>query len=1188
MKKLLYKPLFTIGLVLFPLFGFAQTEIPVLKGEDIKFEKISTEQGLSNNSILCIIQDNKGFLWIGTSDGLNKFDGYSITNYYYNPDDPNSLSGNSIQAILEDDSGKLWIGTREGLNKFNPKTEKFTVFKYDPQDSESLSHNNVRSIFEDSSGTLWIGTWGGGLNKLVPPAPDSSRSDNEGSPPTFIHFQHSPQDPESLSDNWILTIFEDSSCRLWIGTNGGLNKFDRKTEKFTIYKNDPLNPESLSHNTVKSILEDNSGIIWIGTNKGGLNKFIPPATFIHYQHNPKNPGSLSDNNVRSIFEDSSGRLWIGTYTGGLNKFDPKTEKFTVYKNDPQDPESLSQNSVTPIIEDSSGILWIGTGGGLNKFDPKIKKITAYKHNPQDQESLSRNAVRSIIEDKSGIIWIGTVDGLNKLDRKTGNFTVYKNDPLDRESLSHNLVMSILEDKSGNLWIGTGNGLNKFDLKTEKLTVYPESFSRYYIISILGDKSGNIWIGTIGGLFKFNPKTEKFTVYKNDPKDPESLSHNVVISIFEDSSGNLWIGTEAGWLNKLDPKTEKFTGYKNDPNDPNSLSHNNVRSIFEDGSGTLWFGTGGGGLNKLVPNPVLSEVEGTGGGSGSDSEGTDRFTHYTTKDGLPNNTVYDLLEDDKGNIWISTGKGVSRFNPKTEEFKNYSILENLHQDDEFHGTTAYKSKSGEMFFGGINGFITFSPDSINSIKDNPFIPPVVITKFKLFNESVFPGEDSPLKYSISETNKIELTYSQNFFSFEFAALSYSNPGKNQYKYKMEGLDKDWVEAGTRRFAEYRDLKPGKYVFRVQGSNNDGIWNEEGTSIRIIINPPWWKTKFAYILYVIAIIFIIYAYIKFKEKKLQKDKKVLEEKVKERTAEVVRQKNAIQEKNKELTQQKEEIVAQRDEIESQKDIVTNQRDQLAEQKEAITQSIKYASRIQSALLPPDDFIRYIFTEYFILNKPRDIVSGDFYWVSLKNNKIIFAVADCTGHGVPGALMSTLGGVLLNDVVNKIEVLQANEILNELKEQVIIALRQSGQESETKVGMDIALCILNKENKELQFAGACNPLYLIRDSEVKEIKADSMPVGIGFEAGKSFTNHIIKIRKGDAIYLFSDGYPDQFGGPTGEKFKYTQFKKLLLNIQDKIMLDQKDILEHTIEDWMNNTDKYGNSYEQVDDILVMGIKF
>ena len=897
------KYLFYCMLILLSLSGNAQVKFSsIYKKNEIKFEHITVDHGLSNNSILCIIQDNKGFLWIGTSNGLNKFDGNSITNYYHNPDNPNSLSGNSIQVILEDKSGKLWIGTREGLNKFDPKTEKFSVYKNDPQDPESLSHNNVRSIFEDSSSTLWIGTWGGGLNKFIPPAPDSLGNDSEG-PDRFIHYEHSPLDPESLSDNWVLTIFEDSSGRLWIGTVGGLNKFDRKAEKFTIYKNDPMDTKSLSHGSVKSILEDNSGIIWIGTNKGGLNKFIPPATFIHYQHNPKNPGSLSDNNVRSIFEDSSGRLWIGTYTGGLNKFDPKTEKFTVYKNDPQDPESLSQNSVTPIIEDSSGILWIGTGGGggLNKFDPKIKKITTYKHDPQYPESLSHNAVRSILEDKSGIIWIGTLDGLNKFNRKTGKFTVYKNDPLDPESLSHNLVMSILEDKSDNLWIGTGNGLNKFDPKTEKFTVYPESFSRYYIISILEDKSGNIWIGAIGGLFKFNPKTEKFTVYKNDPKDPESLSHNIIISIFEDSSGNLWIGTEGGWLNKFIPPapdslgndsegSDRFIHYKHDPQDPNSLSHNTVRSIFEDSSGRLWFGTGGGGLNKLLPadrQGVPSESE----GSGSGSEGSDRFIHYTIKDGLPNNTVYELLEDDKGNIWISTGKGLSKFNPKTEKFTNYSLLEDLLQDDEFHGPAACKSKSGEMFFGGINGFITFFPDSISSIKDNSFIPPVVITEFKLFNKSVLPGGDSPLKKSITYTKEIKLNYKQNFLSFEFAALNFTNPEKNQYKYRMIGLDADTVYAGIRRFADYPEIRPGEYTFWVTGSNNDGIWNEEGTSIRIIIHPPLWKTNIAYALYIITVILGLYALIKIRERKLQRDKNVLGTKVKERTAE-------LEEKNKEL--------------------------------------------------------------------------------------------------------------------------------------------------------------------------------------------------------------------------------------------------------------------------------------------------
>jgi ligand-binding sensor domain-containing protein/serine phosphatase RsbU (regulator of sigma subunit) len=1220
-KKLLVLSILTVCPLLFDISGYTQVNNPELKKEDIRFAKISTEQGLSNASVSCVIQDNKGFLWIGTSDGLNKFDGYNIIRYHYIPDNPNSISGNGIHAILEDHEGKLWIGTRAGLNKFDPQTEKFTLYEYDPKDPQSLSHNNVMSIFEDRSGTLWVGTWGGGLSKLVTPASDSPEGKNGRYSPAFIHFTHDPTDTGSLSGNFITSIAEDSNGILWIGTSGGgLNKMipavseiaedplpgnpetkpgsrGKSHPTFIHYMNSPGDPESLSDNIVQSIFEDHSGILWVGTNNG-LNRFnAETEKFTIY--NIKSPENLSHNNIRAIFEDSRGTLWVGTWGGGLNRLvlpdryfsggrcENSSPVFIHFKHDPQNSASLSGNSVTSIIEDRSGILWIGTGdgGGLNKFDPKIKTITAYKHDPLDPESLSHNAVRSIIEDKSGIIWIGTGrdGGLNKFNPATGKFSVYKNDPADEESLSENHVMSLLEVKPGKLWVGTGNGLNEFDVKTGKFKLYPESLSGYYIISLLGDKSGNIWIGAApAGLCKFNPETEELTIYKNDPKDPYSLSHNIVISLFEDRKGMIWIGTESGWLNKFDPGTGEFIGYRHDPDDPNSISHNTVISIFEDRSGTLWFGTGGGGLNKLVRATTDPDT------SNDNNVASVKFTRYTTEDGLPNNTIYGLLEDDEGNIWISTGIGISRFNPVTEEFKNYSILENLLQDDEFHGPTVLKCISGEMYFGGINGFVKFSPGVINTIKDNSFIPPVVITKFSLFNKSVSTGENSPLEYAISETGKIELKYNQNFLSFEFSALSYTDPERNQYKYKMEGLDKDWVYSGTRRFAEYRNVKPGKYVFRVQGSNNDGKWNEKGTSLAIIISPPWWKTKLAFVFYILAFISVIYGYIKFRERKLKKDKKILEKKVRERTEEIVKQKNEIQWKNEELTRRNEEIETQRDEIERQRDLVADQRDQLVKQKVSITKSIEYASQIQNALLPPEDFVKHIFTKYFILFKPRDIVGGDFYWMNLKNNKIIFAVADCTGHGVPGALMSMLGGVLLNEVVDKIIILRANEILNELKEQIIKVLHQSGQADEAKTGMDISLCILNTENNELQFSGAFNPLYLIRNSELMEIKADMMPVGLHFKAGESFTNHTIHIQRGDTIYLFSDGYPDQFGGPDGKKFNYLQFKKLLLSIQDNIMTDQKNILEYTLESWMGNNDKNGNSYSQIDDILVMGIRF
>ncbi|MCK4346550.1 MAG: hypothetical protein KAX05_14800, partial [Bacteroidales bacterium] len=723
---------------------------------------------------------------------------------------------------------------------------------------------------------------------------------------------------------------EDNSGKLLIGTREGLNKFDPKTDEFTVYINDPQDPESLSHNNVRSIIEDSSGTLWIGTWQGGVNKFNPKTEkFTVYKNDPQDPESLSANGILSILEDKSGRLWIGTYAGGLNKFNRKTEKFTVYKNNPDDPNSLSGNIIQAILEDNSGKLWIGTREGLNKFDPKTDEFTVYINDQQDPESLSSNWVNSIFEDKPGNLWIGTRNGLNKLvpredEGSPPTFIHYQHNPQDPESLSSNWVNSIIEDSSGTLWTSRW-GLNKFDPKTEKFTVYPESLSNHHIITILEDKSGNIWISVGGsGLFKLNPKTEKLTIYEHNPQDSNSLSHNIVISIFEDSSGKLWIGTEAGWLNKLDPKTGKFTGYKHDPQDPESLSHNTVISIFEDSSGRLWFGTGGGGLNKFIP---------------IDNEGPDRFIHYTTKDGLPDNTIHDLLEDDKGNIWISTGKGLSKFTPPKSPlkggiqrgvFKNYSI-EDLLQDIEFHGPTACKSKTGRMFFGGIKGFVGFFPDSI---KDNSFIPPIVITKFKLFNESVFPGEDSPLKYSISATKEIELPYNQNFPSFEFAALNYSNPENNQYKYRMIGVDSDTVYAGTKRFAEYTDMRPGDYTFWVTGSNNDGLWNEEGTSIRIIIHPPWWKTKLAYALYIIAIILGIYAFIKFRERKLRKDKKVLEGKVKERTAEIAQ-------KNVKLEQQKDEILTANEELNVQKEELQSTLENLKRTQSQLVESEKMAA-------------------------------------------------------------------------------------------------------------------------------------------------------------------------------------------------------------------------------------------------------
>jgi two-component sensor histidine kinase/ligand-binding sensor domain-containing protein len=794
-------------------------------------------------------------MWFGTQDGLNKYDGYNFTVYKYEELDVQSLSDNFITTIYEDKSGAIWVGTDQGgLNKFNRETDQFTPYKYEPDNPNSLSSNRILSIYEDKSGILWVGTDQGGLNKF--------NQETE----QFTRYTYNPNNLNSIGNNTVLSIYEDKMGTLWIGTDGGgLNKFNRETEQFTRYTHNPDDRNSLSNNTVLSIYEDQSGRLWIGTNSGGLNKFERESgKFTHYIHEPDNPNSLSDNNVSSIVEDRFGNLWLATsswygnsYGTALNKFEPETGKFTHYAHNQANPTSLSDNLVASIWRDNSEILWIGTGfSGINQLDQKERKFTHYKRNPIDPHSLIDNHISSIYEDINSTLWIGTFNrGLDKLDRETGKFTHYRHESDNPSSLSSDNVWSVYEDQSAVLWIGTlSGGLNIFDRDTGKFTHYkhdsdnPYSLSDDTVWSIYEDQSSTIWIGTFnGGLNKFDRETERFTHYKHDPVNPNSLSNNNVFSIYEDQSGRLWIGTYGGGINKFERETEQFTPYKHDPNNPNSLNFDRINAIYEYPAGTLWIGTYGGGLDKF-------------------DIATETFTHYTEKDGLPNNSVVGILGDDEGNLWLSTGKGLSKFNPKTETFRNYDVSDGL-QGNEFDGVKAhFKSKTGEMFFGGLNGFNAFYPDQV---KDNPHIPPVVITDFKKFNESV------KLDKAISETKELKLSYKDRFFGFEFAALDYTNPQKNQYAYKLEGFDKDWISSGTRRYASYTNLDGGTYTFRVKGSNNDGVWNEEGTSIKIIITPPPWKTWWAYTLYVVALVSAVLGYVRWRTRAQEKENALLRE-------------------------------------------------------------------------------------------------------------------------------------------------------------------------------------------------------------------------------------------------------------------------------------------------------------------------
>jgi signal transduction histidine kinase/ligand-binding sensor domain-containing protein len=804
------------------------------------------DQGLSNNIVWSILQDSRGFMWFGTIDGLNRYDGYEAKVYRNDPDDPNSLSTNPLRVVHEDRAGNLWIGTSGGgLNRFDRETEQFTRYQHDPDDPNTLSGNDVRSIYEDQTGALWIGTTAG-LNRLNLSEIEGSDPEMEnGQAPRFTRFKHDPDDPQSLSHDFVQSVIQDRDGLLWIGSwGGGLDRLDPQTGQFNHYRHDPNNPTSLSNNFVWVVFKDEMGTLWVGTN-AGLNKLDRESEaegqvrFVRFQYDPNDPSSLSEDTIRSVYEDQAGNLWVGTFEGGLNWLDRAAGTFVRYQHNPTDPSSLSDNDVISIQEDQAGTLWIGTaGGGVNIVDANRKPFAHFHHNPGAPHSLSSNAVRAIHEDRSGVLWIGTEGGgLNQFDRDRGTFVHYRHDPDNPHSLSDNFVWSIAEDPGGVLWIGTeAGGLNRLDPKSAsqlgaaQFDHYrhdpsdPSSLGGDSIRSILADQSGDVWLGTRGnGLDRFDPETETSTHYLHDPNDPDSLSNNAVRVLYQDSGGNLWIGTIGGGLDRFDRATQKFAHYQHDPSDPSSLSDNSVRAILEDRAGNLWVGTWGGGLNKL------DRTHGT-------------FTHYSEKDGLANNVIWGMLEDnvppEEGgpSLWISTNQGLSRFDLEAETFRNYDAADGL-QSNSFYSAQGTDS-NGVLYFGGANGFNAFNPQEL---QDNPHPPPVVLVDFQLGNRPVPIEGNSVLQKSIVETDELVLSYKDRVATFKFAALNYSSSEKNRYRYTLEGFDDGWAEVGSdRRLATYTNLDPGEYMFRVIGSNNDGIWNEEGVAIRLTVTPPWWAT------------------------------------------------------------------------------------------------------------------------------------------------------------------------------------------------------------------------------------------------------------------------------------------------------------------------------------------------------------
>lgn len=842
-------------LLLFPVLLIAHPA-------DIQFEHISINEGLSQGTVRCIFQDSRGFMWFGTQDGLNRYDGLQFKKYKHEPDDTTSLKNNTIFSICEDNQGKLWIGTEIGLDLFNRETETFTHFNNSSQIPYPFDGYTIWSLYADAEDVLWIGTNGAGLYKL-----DLLNWKNVVKVllPIFQQPENHTSNIDSIKIDNATSFLKDKSGNFWAGNFSGLMKFDNETKTFSSF----LIKKSDSHYWfARAICEDKQGNLWIEAGKAL--HFIPfnSDKAINFQTQPfisthfyKYPSYLRDwKNLGPLLVDRLNTVWIGTRFGPVN-FNPQTEQFTLYQNEPDKPHSFHGNQVKSIFEDRSGVVWFGSfEDGINKCYPNQVKFTRVKHEPGLANSLSHNFVMAIYEDDSGTLWVGA-NGLNKIVRNQNRysppqFTHYQHDNNNPNSLSGNDIRSIIKDKSGMLWIGTfQKGLNKFNPQTGDFTVYkhdpenPNSISDNNVWIIHKDKSGELWLGTRNGLNKFIRETESFVYFHHESQAPENPNHDWITCIAEDDSGIFWLGTNGGGLKRFDPRLtanapDKFAYFKHDPNNLNSLSDERIRSLLIDQSGFLWIGTASGSLDKFDSKQNI-------------------FTHFNEKDGFPGSAINGILEDGAspdgagGNLWISTNNGFFRFNPETKTLRSFDTRDGL-QGLEFNGGSYFKSpKTGEMFFGGTNGFNSFFP---KDIKDNPYAPQIVITDFQISNQSVPVG--SPyLPNSITESREIIVPHNERVLSFEFAALHYPRPEKNEYAYKMEGLDEDWNYIGHRNFTTFTNLAPGQYTFRVKGSNCDGLWNETGTSLRIIVTPPWWRTWWAYILYFLFTAAIIGAYIRF---------------------------------------------------------------------------------------------------------------------------------------------------------------------------------------------------------------------------------------------------------------------------------------------------------------------------------------
>lgn len=832
----------------------------------IKFEYLTVDDGLSQGIIEDITQDTHGFMWFATRDGLNRYDGLKFTIFRNDVADPNSLASSFVYCVTEDTEGKIWIGS-SGLNVYDPVKNRMKRIEERPSDPESFQGGRVYNIKTDTDGTLWICTTMG----LVHYFPSTGK----------FHTYKADGKNGSIGVTSVFSVCVTRDNRLYIAPSDDMiYEFDRKTGTF----------ESISYkiayfgnNATKYITEGSNGLLYITSEFAGVHIYDPKTGTSSLLD--KGVGKLNVTSVKTrVLEAADDELWIGTDGGGINIFNPSTGAVNYIISDPKITKSLSGNAIFKMYKDRDGNIWVGHyGTGLSVYKRNKEKFTSYIHNPFNSSSINKEVVTAIFEDSKGRIWIGQDGGgLSLFNEQTKSFDHIRRNENDPASLTSDIILTINEDPGGNLLLGTYmGGFMVYDADRKKVI---KSFNTgngipsNHIWMIYPDKKQRYWVTFLGsGYGVYDAALKSFEVA--DPNGPLACG-SVIMNVTESEDGKIWLGSESEGFSVLDWENRKVTHYRHDDNNFNTVSYNDIKAIvLEDNY--AWIATNGGGLNRLDLK-------------------SDSFKVYTMADGLSSNALMSMMPDHNGNLWISSTRGITKFNTSTGETENFDKTQGL-QGSEFKYNAQCLLRDGRMIFGGVNGITLFHPDSINKSK---IIPNVVFTDFLILNQSVIPGQKgSPLKSHINFTDRIVLNHRQSVFTIEFASLDYNSPSKNRFMYKLEGFDDDWIDAGNRRFVTYTNLDAGRYTFLLKGSNSDGVWNENIRKITIRVRPPWYSTKVSIAFYIIALLAGIRYLVRRREKQSIQDKLILEQKIKEAQAELVSKTRKVEEHEEEIKQRNE---------------------------------------------------------------------------------------------------------------------------------------------------------------------------------------------------------------------------------------------------------------------------------------------